>query len=114
MKSLYDLEQSARSWNETIHNAMIKIGFQQSKTDQCYGEQCKQCNVLIYVDDILIISESESIISESAICLQNEFELSCSGDITCYLGIDIEEDSNGDYFITKEDISKNYTDSQFG
>ncbi|KAG5875725.1 hypothetical protein JTB14_007660 [Gonioctena quinquepunctata] len=48
-----------------------------------------------------IYSESESIISELAICLKNELELSCLGDITCYLGIDVEKDSNGDHFISQ-------------
>ncbi|KAG5875619.1 hypothetical protein JTB14_034686 [Gonioctena quinquepunctata] len=45
--------------------------------------------------------KSESIISELAICLKNEFELSCLGDIICCLGIDVESEPNGDYFISQ-------------
>lgn len=34
-KSIYGLKQSARVWNETIHNVLIKAKFTQSKSDNC-------------------------------------------------------------------------------
>lgn len=34
-KSLYELKQSARAWNEAIHGVLIKNGYKQSLVDKC-------------------------------------------------------------------------------
>lgn len=35
LKSLYGLKQSALVWNEKLHAQIMKMGFEQCKTDPC-------------------------------------------------------------------------------
>lgn len=58
-KSIYGLKQAAKMWNDEIHNALIEFSFTQSKADDClYSKQVNDewCFILIYVDDILVVS----------------------------------------------------------
>lgn len=67
-KSIYGLKQSARIWNETLHNVLINAKLIQSKADNClytYHEAHYNLYILIYVDDILIASESMEAIQQT-------------------------------------------------
>lgn len=66
-KSLYGLKQSARSWNETLHEALLSIGFQQNSTDHCFYRkkiEDEEIYILIYVDDIIVASRKRKHIAE--------------------------------------------------
>ncbi|CAM8889627.1 unnamed protein product [Rhodiola kirilowii] len=63
-KSIYGLKQSPRHWNIKFNECMISLGFARSKYDTClYLKRPKSgliLYLLMYVDDILIMSNSES------------------------------------------------------
>jgi len=60
-KSLYGLKQSAYEWNKEIKSTLINIGLIKSNNDQClYFKETNGCisgALLLYVDDILVISD---------------------------------------------------------
>ena len=51
-KSLYGLKQSGRNWNLTLHNFLLKEGFEQSNVDPCVyfsldGDDAGRCTIVI-------------------------------------------------------------------
>ena len=62
-KSLYGLKQSGRNWNIVLDTYLIEQGFTQSQVDPCvYTNHSNNDSdiMLCYVDDILIMSNSDS------------------------------------------------------
>ena len=63
-KSLYGLKQSARCWNQTLHNLLVTNGYRRSPTDECiYVKTVKRDDgfisfviLAVYVDDIIPVS----------------------------------------------------------
>lgn len=114
-KSLYGLKQSARAWNLTIHEALSNGNFIQSKADPCLyhrSVQDEKVYVLVYVDDLVVASESEKLIKETADHLNSSFELKCLGPIKQYLGLEIEKDIRGNFMVSQtEYINKVISDA---
>lgn len=101
-KSLYGLKQAARVWNQTLHKAMIRAGFIQSKFDECLyklKEGPNSCYSIVHVDDMIFTSNSHSLIVEKTKQLSKSFELKCLGNIQNYLGIQVFRDINGTFSI---------------
>ena len=81
-KSLYGLKQASRMWNEKFNIFITRIGFKRCASDYClYTKFDKgvRCYILLYVDDVLIISESIQIISIVKRLLAKEFEMTDIG-----------------------------------
>ncbi len=59
-KSLYGLKQSPRCWNREFHDYMMKIGFKQTEADPCIYINSKDLFAIVgvYVDDLILITES--------------------------------------------------------
>jgi transposase InsO family protein len=94
-RSLYGLKQAARAWNATIHGEIVKLGFVQSTHDQCLYVRNKDTYLLIYVDDILVVGNDTSEMDKVLSALKQKFVMKNLGEITRYLGIDVERDENG-------------------
>lgn len=61
-KALYGLKQSANAWRSRLGGGLLKLGFKRSKADPCVYRRGshRTCDiVLVFVDDILILSPSE-------------------------------------------------------
>ncbi|CAM8920288.1 unnamed protein product [Rhodiola kirilowii] len=61
-KSIYGLKQSPRQWNFKFNECMMSLKFTRSKYDTCLylKRKNKDCLfVLLYVDDILLMSNSK-------------------------------------------------------
>lgn len=66
-RSLYGLKQASRQWNEEFTRHLQIFGFNQSQADQCLFIYCVDKGTLfliVYVDDLLLISTSEDLIQE--------------------------------------------------
>lgn len=103
-KSLYGLKQAARAWNQRLHEVLLSIGYEQGEADPCLYRKCvngKWSYVLIYVDDLIAASEDPMIVDILERTLKSEFEIKSLGDIRCYLGLDVERNEAGDYFISQ-------------
>lgn len=108
-KSLYGLKRAARTWNQTVHNALVGGKFLQSQADPCmYCKIVKNHSVyvLVYVDDIVVASDVMVLIDETSVLLKNNFEMKCLGPIRNYLGLEIEQDANSDFFVSQTDYIK--------
>ena len=92
-KSLYGLKQSGRNWNKLLDEFLTQQKFNQSKSDHCiYTKHDGHSNVimLIWVDDILVASNSKQSIKEVKDSLNSKFKMKDLGQISTYLGIDFE------------------------
>lgn len=104
-KSLYGLKQAARVWNSTIHQVFVENNFKQSQIDKCLYIKhldSNSCYIIIHVDDILIAGSDEDTVNQIRDKLSSKFQIKDLGQIKYFLGIQIKQDSNGDYFINQE------------
>jgi hypothetical protein len=104
-KSLYGLKQSARAWNIKLNSVLLQHGFTRSNADQCLYSKCyknKWMYVLAFVDDLLIIHEDENEIVKAGRLLNNDFEIKDLGDVTYYLGIQIERKDDGSFLLNQK------------
>lgn len=95
-KSLYGLKQSPRQWYKRFDTFMIEQGYNRSSYDACLyfkgSEVLTGVYLLLYVDDMLLISSSATKISELKKMLSKEFDMKDLGDSSRVLGIDIIRD----------------------
>lgn len=103
-KSLYGLKQAARVWNETLHKQLLWIGFAQSDIDKCLyvlREHNNVCYFLVHVDDMLLASDSDKLITSVASRLSKKFEITSLGSIKYYLNVDIMRDERGNLMMSQ-------------
>jgi len=95
-KSLYGLKQSPRQWYKKFDHYVSKIDFIRSQYDNCFYFTLSDIPVylLLYVDDILLISKSKSKISELKSMLNIKFDMKDLGNAKKILGMKIERDRN--------------------
>lgn len=94
-KAIYGLKQASRNWNQRFHDFMCKLGFKRSEYDFClYQWSCDGVIVfvVIYVDDILIVSNSEKAIVGIKKRFSTEFEMTDLQDVKSFLGLNIQRD----------------------
>ena len=90
-KGLYGLKQSGRLWNETLDKFLIKIGFERSSADHCLyvkNQNNTKAFVLVFVDDLLIISSDINEINNVKSDLSAEFKMKNFGQVSYFLGIE--------------------------
>lgn len=103
-KSLYGLKQAARVWNETLHHSLINCGFKQNDTDKCLYSMNSGGDIvylLIHVDDILAVTNKEAFARNLMMRIGKDFELKDLGEAKHYLGIDINQNANGEFEISQ-------------
>ncbi|CAM8927036.1 unnamed protein product [Rhodiola kirilowii] len=97
-KSIYGLKQSPRQWNRKFDACMTDLGFSKSKYDSCL--YLKNMNakypafVLLYVDDMLIISDSRLVINSIKSDIKKHFDMKDMGEAQRILGVKITRDRN--------------------
>ncbi|MCO5605667.1 hypothetical protein L7F22_059850 [Adiantum nelumboides] len=95
LKALYGLKQSPRQWYLCFHQCMISLGYTRFQSDaNVYSRH--STNVLlflaIYVDDILILSNSQYAIDKAKGELQASFSMIDMGTLHYCLGIQVLQD----------------------
>lgn len=103
-KSLYGLKQAAKVWNQTLHEALTKIGFNQNSTDNClyvWKQHGDIVYILVHVDDMLVTGSSDSVTAKLMLAVGECFEITNLGGVTHYLGIDVARDNNGKFEISQ-------------
>lgn len=100
MKSIYGLKQSARIWSEKLHKVIIEARFTQSEADSClytYKGSLGEAYLLVYVDDILVISQSSTYIGQIEQIFKSKFNIENLGLVANYLGIRVTKNENSFY-----------------
>jgi hypothetical protein len=89
-RSIYGLKQAPRAWFMCLSQALLELGFSNSAVDTSlfmFHHNSVHIFVLIYVDDILVSSNSPSAISSLISRLQREFAVKDLGALSYFLGI---------------------------
>lgn len=105
-RSLYGLKQAAHVWNATMKKVLLSLGFKQSDSDAClFAKQLDNGEwiyLLIYVDDIVVVSGDERQMDLLENQLSKHFEISSLGPISQFLGIKVEKSSDGFYSLSQK------------
>jgi hypothetical protein len=101
VKSLYGLKQSPRNWNQHLHTFIVSLCFERCALDHClYVGTLDSVPVFaaIFVDDILIASSSDSVITKIKDSFKEKFTCSDMGLAREFLSIRITQ-SPGEILI---------------
>ncbi|CAI7900031.1 unnamed protein product [Closterium sp. NIES-54] len=94
-KAIYGLKQAPRAWYHKLEETLLAGGFKKSECDHSlFLLQGKEqlLMLLVYVDDILLFSESAAMIERVEEMLEMQFKCSKMGDVKYYLGMHVERD----------------------
>lgn len=109
-KTIYGLKQAARNWNKVINETLVNAGYRQSEIDKCLYIKGKGENVtyiLLYVDDLLVVSKNEKSITEIIDVVKSKYKIKDLGNISHFLGMEVKRDNDGNFMINQSSyISK--------
>ncbi|CAI7868425.1 unnamed protein product [Closterium sp. NIES-53] len=94
-KAIYGLKQAPRAWYHKLEETLLAGGLKKSKCDHSLfllQEKKQFLMFLVYVDDILLFSESSAMIEHVEEMLEMQFKCSKMGDVKYYLGMHVERD----------------------
>jgi transposase InsO family protein len=94
-KSLYGLRQASRAWYDKIHHALVDMGCTVLSADTCVYQLRKGdllVLVALYVDDLLLLSNSLDGLSALKKDLCKRFSMADLGEAHYILGIQIDRD----------------------
>jgi hypothetical protein len=100
-KSLYGSSTSPKLWYDCISEALIKLGFKQTKYDPCFFYKGNMM-IVLYVDDAGIAAKDPKLIDELIEQLQGlRFSLTKEGTFAEFLGIKFEQRDNNEFKLTQ-------------
>lgn len=108
-KSIYGLKQASRNWNRKLDVFIKSIGFIRSEYDYCLyycSINGARIYLLIYVDDIIVISESIGELESVKSRLSNKFDMQDFGELSTFLGIKVERTELGMSFSQQKYIQE--------
>eukprot|EP00253_Pinus_taeda_P003772 PITA_03772 len=97
-KALYGLKQAPRAWYYRLDKYLYQQGFSKGSADSnlyIKVENDKLLILVVYVDDIIFGSNEEDMSQIFALVMQKEFEMSLLGELTYFLGLQIQQKEGG-------------------
>eukprot|EP00253_Pinus_taeda_P028545 PITA_28545 len=97
-KGLYGLKQAPRAWYYRLDKYLHQQGFSKGSADSnlyIKVENDKLLILVVYVDDIIFGSNEEEMSQSFALVMQKEFEMSLLGELTYFLGLQIQQKEGG-------------------
>lgn len=98
IRSLYRLKQAPRAWHARLSSVLRSLGFSPSVTDTSLFDHRRSgitVYLLIYVDDIIVLSSTAAAIPKLVSQLRSEFSLKDVGVLHYFLGIEVSPPSSG-------------------
>ncbi|RVW23488.1 Retrovirus-related Pol polyprotein from transposon RE1 [Vitis vinifera] len=102
-RSLYGLKQAPRAWFDRLSQCLLHLGFYYGKTYLSLFILRKGQSIvllLIYVDDIIVTSNDNNIISDLISTMSSDFSLKDLGSLHYFLGLEVKYLPNG-LFVSK-------------
>uniref|UniRef100_A0A2N9FVX2 Integrase catalytic domain-containing protein n=1 Tax=Fagus sylvatica TaxID=28930 RepID=A0A2N9FVX2_FAGSY len=97
-KSIYGLKQAPRAWFERFTGQLLQFGFAASTADSSlfiYRTKTTIAYLLLYVDDIVLTSNTPTFLDHLIHHLRLVFDLKDLGPLNYFLGIQVTRDSTG-------------------
>jgi hypothetical protein len=94
-KSIYGLKQASRQWYIKFDENIRKFGFKENEEDNCIYAKFKNEKfifLVLYVDDILLVSTDVHLLLEIKSFLSSQFDMKDLGEAFYVLGIEIHRD----------------------
>jgi hypothetical protein len=94
-KSLYGLKQASRAWYQKIDATFLDLGFERSVADHSLNFAQKGPHVmlvLVYVDDLIILSSNMESMDALKSKLEAEYEMTDLGELHYCLGVEFARD----------------------
>jgi histone deacetylase 1/2 len=98
VKALYGLKQAPRAWHARLGSVLRRHGFVPSSADTSLFMLRRPditMYLLVYVDDIIVVSSSHSAVGRLVHGLQSEFAVKDLGSLRFFLGIEVSDVSQG-------------------
>jgi hypothetical protein len=92
-RSLYGLITSAKTWYDTMNQQLVSMGFTSNESAPCLYVHPDGSIVLLYVYDLLINGCDDDRTDEIYDILSRKFSMKNLGDVSLYLGIQIQVNS---------------------
>jgi hypothetical protein len=111
-KVIYGLKQASWAWYSRLNSKLSTLGFHASKANLSlfiYRKGKLQIFLLIYVDDIIVASSSDSAVNALLADLRSDFALKDLGSLSYFLGIEVKPCSEG-IILTQEKYTKGILD----
>jgi hypothetical protein len=104
-KALYGLKQAPRVWSDKISQYLVISGFQTSNAD--FSLYVKKTNhgivvIVIYVDDLIIIGDSDVDISDLKKFLNQKFAMKDLGELHYFLSIEVIKFPKGIWLLQRQ------------
>ncbi|CAL1368567.1 unnamed protein product [Linum trigynum] len=115
-RSLYGLKQAPRAWFDKFHTTISNLGFQQSRNDPSLFTRTTAAGavaLLLYVDDMAITGSDHDGIQRLKEGLNASFNLKDLGELSYFLGLEVNRDSRGILLCQHKYIPDLMDDHQF-
>lgn len=96
-KSLYGLKHAPRAWYSRFATRILSIGFVSAKSDTSlfiYQHNHDTIYLLLYVDDIVLTTSSDSLLQWVILALQHAFSMTDLDPLHHFLGLMVTRQSN--------------------
>jgi hypothetical protein len=103
-KNLYGQKQAGKVWYDHLKERLTKLGFTQSKFDECvfyYGKTI----FLVYTDDTILLGPDKEEIEKIVKILSKNFKVEDQGTLSDYLGVNIERRKDGKLEMTQPTLT---------
>jgi hypothetical protein len=106
-KSLYGLKQASRAWYSRFATHILSLGFVSAKSDTSlfiYQHGHDTIYLLLYVDDIVLTTSSDSLLQWVITALQQEFSMTDLGPLHHFLGLTVTRHTDGFHLSQRQYI----------
>jgi len=110
-KALYGLKQAPRTWEQELSRNLIEMGFHRCTSDCALyirRSASGQVLILVYVDDLLILTSSRALMEEVKNQLRSRFQIKELGRVLAYLGLEVVRAGGGRLSVGfREELTRN-------
>jgi hypothetical protein len=101
IKNFYGQKQAGHVWNKHLHKGLVKMGFIQSKINECIYYRASTIS-LCYVDDSILIDPDPNVINRVIEEFpEHKYTVTDEGKIGDYLGVKIKQRTDGTIKLTQ-------------